>query len=344
MSGADYKLITDRLDAEIPTIDGIPASRWTPATVAGHALDYSSNPLVAMDLYDLSEHQFKERELLLKPWLHSQDLTMIHAGRGIGKTHLAIAIMYAVATGGTFAGWVAPKPTKVLYLDGELPGSVLQNRLSMHLPNSEPQRGFVRVFTPDLLPDGVGLPDLSTPAGQDIVEAMIEEDTGLLIVDNLSAWCRTGRENEGESWNPIATWILQLRRRGIAVLMIHHSGKNGEQRGTSKKEDLLDAVIKLKRPADYDPKNGAVFILEFTKARNLSGDAAQSLELTLAGDQSQVHWICKTVEQSTFDSVVALSKEGISQIEIAEELKVNKSTVSRHLRSAREQGLIGGLR
>ena len=171
---------------------------------------------------------------------------------------------------------------------------------------------------------------------------MIEEDTGLLIVDNLSAWCRTGRENEGESWNPIATWILQLRRRGIAVLMIHHSGKNGEQRGTSKKEDLLDAVIKLKRPADYDPKNGAVFILEFTKARNLSGDAAQSLELTLAGDQSQVDWICKTVEQSTFDRVVALSKEGISQIEIAEELKVNKSTVSRHLRSARDQGLIGG--
>ena len=338
-----YERIAAQADADIPLIEGVPANRWMPAKAVTQVLNNSPKSLAAIDLYELSEYQFKERELLLKPWLHSQDLTMIHAGRGIGKTHLAIAIMYAVATGGTFAGWVAPKPTKVLYLDGELPGSVLQNRLSMHLPLKEPQRGFVRVFTPDLLPDGVGLPDLSTHEGQDIVEAMIEEDTGLLIVDNLSAWCRTGRENEGESWNPIAAWILQLRRRGIAVLMIHHSGKNGEQRGTSKKEDLLDAVIKLKRPAEYDPKNGAIFILEFTKARNLSGDAAQSLELTLAGDENQVEWMCRTVEQSTYARVVALSKEGISQTDIAEELDVNKSTVSRHLRTAREQGLIGGL-
>ena len=325
---------------KLAVIDQIAAARMQTEVRAFEAV---SKPLAALDLYDLSEHQFKERELLLKPWLHSQDLTMIHAGRGIGKTHLAIAIMYAVATGGKFAGWVAPKPTKVLYLDGELPGRVLQNRLSMHLPVEEPQRGFIRVFTPDLLPDGVGLPDLSTPEGQDIVEAMIEEDTGLLIVDNLSAWCRTGRENDGESWNPIATWILQLRRRGIAVLMIHHSGKNGEQRGTSKKEDLLDAVIKLKRPVEYDPKNGAIFVLEFTKARNLSGDAAQSLELTLTGDENQAEWLCRTVEQSTFARVVALSKEGMGQIDIAEELQINKSTVSRHLKAARAQGLLGGL-
>jgi putative DNA primase/helicase len=105
---------------------------------------------------------------------------------------------------------------------------------------------------------------------------------------------------------------------------------------------LLDAVIKLKRPSDYDPKNGAVFTLEFTKARNLAGDGAQSLELTLAGDQDRADWIYKTVDQSTFDRVVALSKDGMTQVEIAEELQVNKSTVSRHVRAARDQGLIGG--
>ena len=40
MSGADYKRITDRLDAEIPTIDGILATRWTPAMVAGQAVNH----------------------------------------------------------------------------------------------------------------------------------------------------------------------------------------------------------------------------------------------------------------------------------------------------------------
>lgn len=40
MSGADYKLITERLDAEIPTIDGVLATRWTPAMVAGQAVNH----------------------------------------------------------------------------------------------------------------------------------------------------------------------------------------------------------------------------------------------------------------------------------------------------------------
>ncbi len=191
-------------------------------------------PLAAMDLRELALHQFKHREPLLLPWLNSQDLAMIFAGRGIGKTHLAMGISMAVATGGTFAKWSAPRPAKVLYLDGELPGAVLQTRLAMHLPDVEPAPGFLRLFTPDLLPEGVPLPDLSTLDGQYTINAMMEDDTELVVIDNLSAWCRTGRENEAESWHPIATWILQLRRRGLAVLLIHHAGKGGQQRGTSR--------------------------------------------------------------------------------------------------------------
>lgn len=40
MSGADYKLITERLDAEITDIEGISASRWTPAMAAALAEDH----------------------------------------------------------------------------------------------------------------------------------------------------------------------------------------------------------------------------------------------------------------------------------------------------------------
>lgn len=299
--------------------------------------------LVALDVHDLAAHHFKQRDPLLKPWLNSQDLAMIFAGRGIGKTHLAFAVSLAVATGGTFAKWSAPKPAKVLYLDGELPGSVCQARLGMHMTAVEPQPGFLRIFTPDLLPDGVALPDLSTAAGQDAVNQLIEPDTALVVIDNLSAWCRTGRENDAESWHPVAGWILELRRRGLAVLMIHHAGKGGQQRGTSKREDLLDVVIQLSRPADYDPRQGAVFNLEFTKARNLTGDAAQSFELALTGDEARAEWSCKTVDAGTFDRVVALANEGLTQTEIVVELGINKSNVSRHLSRAKAEGRIKGL-
>ena len=54
----------------------------------------------AVDVQSLSKMQFKAREPLLMPWLHSQDLCMVFAPRGVGKTHFCIAIAYAVSTGG----------------------------------------------------------------------------------------------------------------------------------------------------------------------------------------------------------------------------------------------------
>jgi hypothetical protein len=297
-------------------------------------------PIRAYDVHELAEMKFKSRDLLLGPWLHTQDLCMVFAGRGIGKTHFALAISFAVATGGQFIRWQAPAARKVLYLDGELPGAVMQKRLMMHCPPVEPAPGMFRVFTPDLVPDGRTLPDLSTYEGQETIDSMIEDDTALVVVDNLSAWARTGRENEAESWHPVAEWILGLRRRGIAVLLVHHAGKGGQQRGTSKREDLLDVVIGLSRPQDYDPQKGAVFVVDFTKARNLMGEDAESLELELTGDEEQASWVYRTVEASTFDRVVDLANEGLKPNDIAIELGVNKSTVSRHMKKARTLGML----
>jgi len=297
--------------------------------------------LRAVDVHDLATHRFRQREPLLSPVIHTQDQVMVHSPRGVGKTHFAMGVAYAVASGGGFLGWQAPAPRKVLYLDGELPGGVMQQRLLMHAPDLEPAQGFLKVFTPDLPEmEGRGLPDLSTYKGQAEIDTMIEPDTGLVIVDNLSAWARTGRENESESWIPIADWTLALRRRGIAVMLVHHSGKSGEQRGTSKKEDLLDVAIKLARPDDYDSRQGARFVLSFTKARHLVGDAAQSLEVALQGDETRAQWSYRTLETSTYQRVVALTLEGLSGRDIAEELKINKSNVSRHQKAARCAGIL----
>jgi putative DNA primase/helicase len=81
-------------------------------------------------------------------------------------------------------------------------------------------------------------------------------------------------------------------------------------------------------------------VLEFTKARNLAGDDAQSLELELGGTEERAQWKFSTLEASTFDRVVALANEGLAQYEIATELELNKSTVSRHWNRAIAQGLV----
>lgn len=330
----------DRLGAKYqPPLRNITASDYVGVIPAGPYVEapVEYEPLKALDAHALALMQFKMREIILDPWLHTQDLCMVFAARGIGKTHFAIAVAYAIATAGTFAKWSAPKPRKVLYLDGELPGGVMQQRLLMHCPDVEPEPGYLRIFTPDLLPEGRPMPDLATYEGQLSIDCMIE-DAEVVIVDNLSAWARAGRENEAESWLPIADWIASLRRRGVAVILVHHAGKGGQQRGTSKREDLLDVVIGLSRPTDYEPSQGAVFVSEFTKARHLTGSGAESLEMKLGGTADRATWSWSTVEASTYDRVVALAKEGLKPGEICAELDLNKSNVSRHLRKARELG------
>ncbi len=55
---------------------------------------------------------------------------MIDGPRGLGKTHVSLNVAYAVATGGEFLGWKAPQPRRVLFIDGEMPGALLQERLA----------------------------------------------------------------------------------------------------------------------------------------------------------------------------------------------------------------------
>ncbi|MCH8079870.1 MAG: AAA family ATPase [Proteobacteria bacterium] len=301
-----------------------------------------SYDLKAIDLHEFIETDLPTRDPILSPWLLNQSLVMIHSWRGIGKTHVALGIAYAVASGGSFLGWEVDEPKKVLLLDGEMPGAALQERFGAIIASSEKEaaKGMLKIATPDI--QELCMPDLSTEDGQLAVDKYIEPDTSLIIVDNLSSLCRSGKENEADSWSSIATWALRQRASGRSVLFIHHSGKDLKQRGTSKREDILDVVISLRRPADYSPTDGACFEVHFEKARHLYGEAMNPIEAKLTTDEIGLQsWLVRTVEDSTIDRVVALAKEGLSQKEIADELEVNKSTVSRHFRKAKGQGLIG---
>lgn len=303
--------------------------------------------LKALSLQEILQTSFPERESLLSPIILTQSLSMIHAWRGLGKTHVGLGIAYAVASGGEFLKWRSPQPRGVLYLDGEMPGSALKERLAAITASNdgEPLPDYFRIITPDLQELGC-MPDLSTLEGQTAVNAMLTPETALIVVDNISCLCRSGRENEAESWLPVQGWALRQRAAGRAVLFIHHSGKNGEQRGASKREDILDTVIKLKRPVDYDPSQGAVFEVIFEKARYLKGVDTASFEarLTTNPRNDLQEWVYKDVALTSFDRVIALANEGLSQSEIANELQLNKSNVSRHWKKGVEQGLIQNAR
>jgi hypothetical protein len=256
---------------------------------------------------------------------------------------VSLGISYALACGGKFLNWEADKPRRVLLVDGEMPAPALQERLATIIASSElkPETGFLSIITPDLQKGA--MPDLATQEGQQAVSQIAERvGAELIVIDNLSCLVRSGgRENEAESWLSVSEWGLLQRQAGRSILFIHHSGKDGQQRGTSKREDLLDVVICLRRPPNYEPASGAVFEIRYEKARHLSGNKVDTIEAQLTVDSDKkATWACRTVQEATYCRVATLVNDGLSQTEIAEELGIHKSNVSRAMHRATEEGLI----
>lgn len=312
------------------------ATGATPQNAPAHQLICGP---VMIDSAGLLAATFPPRERLLSPWLLSQSLSMIYAPRGVGKTHVALGIAYALASGGGFLGWTAAKPVRVAYLDGEMPGADLRERVH-RIEESADHRahpGYLQFMTPDLQPNGI-MPNLYSPVGQrQVTDAA--GDAQVIIVDNLSALVRGGKENEGESWQPVAEWALRMRSSGRSVLFVHHAGKGGQQRGTSKREDLLDAVLSLRRPSDYTPDQGARFEVHFEKARALYGEDVAPVEAMMeTGKDGRQSWTLRAVSDASEEQMIELAELGLSSREIGGELGVNHSTVVRGLRKAEKEG------
>ena len=261
--------------------------------------------VTVVNIGNLLSRKFPPRETMLSPWLKKQSLDMLHAWRGFGKTFVALEIGYAVATGGQLLGWSAPKPRGVLYVDGEMPGVTLQERLSRIVlsESGEPDPELFRIITPDL--QNTCVPDLATEEGQRLIEEQILPSTDLIILDNLSCLVRrAGRENDAESWLSVQEWALRLRARGKSILFIHHSGKNGAQRGTSKREDVLDTVISLRRPNGYEGQEGCSIQVHFEKARGLTGPDVEPIEAKLITNSDGTRkWEHGTAESAIPDQI-----------------------------------------
>ena len=186
----------------------------------------------------------------------------------------------------------------------------------------------LRFLTPDL--HERGLPDLSTTSGQALLEDHLA-DVSLLILDNISTLFRSGVENESESWGPVQAWALSLRRRGIATWFVHHSGKGGLQRGTSRREDVLDTVLGLRRPGDYREAQGARFEIHFEKHRGFHGDDAEPFEAQLTTDEhGRQVWTMKDLDDRRTERVAEMLNDGEKTRDIARALGIGVGTVSRH--------------
>ena len=215
---------------------------------------------------------FPKRQFLLKPWLTTTGLAMLYADAGIGKTRFALSVGYAVAGGQPLLGWPCQHRAPVLFVDGELPGELLQRWLS-DLGQTLPDKDFQILSHSMLEQRNQSMPDLGTPEGRGYLDEIIERNsTELVILDSISTLVRSGEENVVESWRAVQDWSLKHRLRGRAVLYLHHTGRSGKMRGTSLREVVIDTAILLSAPLeDETTKEETAVELSFQKHRHFFG-------------------------------------------------------------------------
>ncbi len=283
-------------------------------------------PVSAADL--LASPEITPGDTILTPLLSSPNLALLYGPRGIGKSYLALGIAWATAAGDSFLKWQANRLRKVLYVDGELTGVELRQRLASF---GAPPPGL-QFLTAGV--HGSGLPDLLS------WEPWTEDGLpDLVVVDSLSSLIAEQRPS-AERWAGVRHWLLEMRRLGVVALVVHHATRRGAPRGPNPFEDVFDVVMVLRPPPGYRPRDGLRAELHFEKARGLHGAAVDPFEARMATDaKGRAHWGWRPTGSAELHRVAVLLQRGLNPNQVARELGISKSKSYR----LREQALLDGL-
>ena len=286
------------------------------------------------------------RTTYLDPWLREDSITLVSGWRGVGKTWFSWGVADAITRGQPFGPWKCEKPVPVLILDGEMPTTDLQERIkAFNLGDDRPCPLYVYS---DALANQNGLPraHLTSESWREKMKSiLLARHVKQMILDNLASLAGGLDENKKQDWDPINAWLLELRFAGIATMLLHHVNKDGQQRGTSAREDNIDCSIILKAPNDYTPDDGCRFITSFTKARvGLAGlSLIADTEFKLIQEEDGVYtWTWGNLKRENRKAVLEMRDSGAEQKTICETLNLSKGYVSKVLKKAIEDGLLDG--
>lgn len=271
---------------------------------------YSSKELTLKD--------FPQKKYFLRPLFFPGSLSMLYASPGIGKTFTALWMAAAIAGEGYFLKWKSEAKGRVLYVDGEMGLEGMQSRLNQLIVgiDFELDSDGLNFVSPDEFNHGE-IPLISDLASHEAyLQAMGKRD--VIIFDNYDCLtARAARQTDEDVWSNSWKLIKKLRAAGKSVLIIHHAGKAGNQLGTSKKEQPLDFMIELRRPATYEPTQGATFELKFTKVRGVKGEDVENLLVNLIEYENGVKWEWRALETEFSERVRKMKDVGMTDGQIA---------------------------
>lgn len=272
--------------------------------------------------------KFNANQPFLEPILFEGALSMLYAPPGQGKSYFALWIAAAVAGGGEFLKWKAPRPRKVLYLDGEMGRKLLQKRLAQLAASiqCDLDPGQIVFVCNDEQP-GFTLPYISDFEAQRAYLEIIEtHGIDVVIIDNYG--CSTlavKREGDTEVWARVRGFFLKLRALGKAVVLVHHAGKSGLQLGTSEKEQIMNWIIKLNpcESVEYKPDE-TQFRVTFEKPmRDSSKEESADFISSFRAENEALVWTWKPAREHIKEVMRKLKAAGIADALIQRALSLS---------------------
>lgn len=311
------------------------------------------------------------RPALLDQWLCQGDLGYIYAPRGVGKTWMAMALPGAISCRRPLGLWAAAAPDTsdsaptpnavpapeatpatapvpapvpdhipVLYVDGEMALKHTQYRAHGLDLSKVHHLHHEHLFNQN----GTCLNIGEVEDRQRLTDLIIQLGYQVLILDNLSSLASGVDENKGMDYEPLSHWLLELRRRKITVIVVHHAGRNGMMRGHSKREDACSWIIEL-RDARLESDPGAKFVSHFAKPSRNTGDPLPDMLWHFTTDKTTgiTDIQCELAQVSEYEQFIQHVLEGVtSQKDLAEMMDKNKGTVSKWARKALQDGRLSG--
>lgn len=299
-------------DYELKTISES-ISRYKPEIALDKEIDYTKIPYKLLNIETLAKLDIPQPEMIIDPWLATQQTAMIYGWRGIGKTHFSLGLAACLSSGSKFMKWYIQKPRKVLFIDGEMGLGELKERLSIIKTENPVDTENLNFLTPDY--QDRPMLKITDKKDQEAIQAFVDASE-VIIIDNLSTLTSETDEKETESWDVVQNWFLQLRHQKKTVLFFHHAGKAGMQRGTSRREDMLHTVICLKQPWDSENEEGARFEIIFEKSRGVKGEDIKPIEATL----HEGNWLMKDIDNNLEHKVIDMLKMKMNPQAIKTEL------------------------
>ena len=286
---------------------------------------------------ELQKADIPARKDYLGGWLCEGDYGVVFAPRGVGKTWASMAMAHAMAANEAFGPWAAgTSKCKVLYVDGEMPLALTKAR------DVGLSRGGELIYLHhdtfyEQTEKGMNLAKQKDRDG--LKEMVIEQGINVLFLDNLSTLAHGIQENDASEWEALGNWFLELRRMKLTVVLVHHAGRNGQMRGTSKREDMAAWILSLTSDAVSAGDEGAQFVSHFAKRPRVMADSIHDFGWKFTTDEATGVVAIEHTKAQPADRFKALIVAGVgTNSELAEELGISSGQVSKLAKKGLDAG------